>query len=221
MTTTWRKRLPAVLGSLGIIAVMTTLVSYAPTLYRLFCNATGAEGTTRRASADRIVPVGPAANAPAITVYFDSNVSPALGWDFHPAQRSVIVHPGVPTKIYYEAKNDTSDTVVGHATYNVTPYKVAPYFFKIQCFCFTDERLGPHESARMPVVFYIDDQMLKDADARGIRQVTLSYTFFKQDKLSPADVAVVRDLKSGSAALDSSLTTGKPVFDNDAPKRND
>jgi cytochrome c oxidase assembly protein subunit 11 len=136
-------------------------------------------------------------------------------------QKSVVVRPGVPTKIYYEATNDTSETLVGHATYNVAPYKIAPYFFKIQCFCFTDERLGPHETARMPVVFYIDEQMMKDAEARGVRQVTLSYTFFKQDKLSPEDVAAARDLKAGSATLDQSLNTKKAVFDNDAPKRND
>ncbi|MFZ1990827.1 MAG: cytochrome c oxidase assembly protein, partial [Alphaproteobacteria bacterium] len=167
MTPTWRKRLPTVLGALGIIAVMTTLVCYAPTLYRLFCSATGAGGTTRRAAVEKVLSA-PAAG-PEITVYFDSNVSPALGWDFHPAQKSVVVRPGVPAKIYYEATNDTSDTLVGHATYNVTPYKIAPYFFKIQCFCFTDERLGPHETARMPVVFYIDEQMLKDAETRGLR----------------------------------------------------
>ena len=219
MSPTWRKRLPAVLGSLGIIAVMTTLVCYAPTLYRLFCSATGAGGTTRRATVDKVVSA-PAAG-PGITVYFDSNVSPALGWDFHAVQKSVVVRPGVPTKIYYEATNDTSDTLVGHATYNVTPYKIAPYFFKIQCFCFTDERLGPHETARMPVVFYIDEQMLKDSETRDLRQVTLSYTFFKEDKLKPDAVAAARDLKAGSAAIDETLKTTKPTFDNDAPKRND
>ena len=219
MTPTWRKRLPTVLGALGIVAVMVTLVCYAPTLYRLFCSATGAGGTTRRAGAEKVVSA-PAAG-PEITVYFDSNVAPALGWNFHAVQKSVVVRPGVPTKIYYEATNDTSDTLVGHATYNVTPYKIAPYFFKIQCFCFTDERLGPHETARMPVVFYIDEQMLKDSETRDLRQVTLSYTFFKEDKLKPDAVAAARDLKAGSAALDESLKTNKPTFDNDAPKRND
>ncbi|HXZ67569.1 MAG TPA: cytochrome c oxidase assembly protein [Alphaproteobacteria bacterium] len=220
MTPTWRKRLPTILGALGMIAVMTTLVCYAPTLYRLFCGATGAGGTTRRADASKIVAQDP--KGPAITVYFDANVSPALGWDFRPVQRSVVVHPGVPAKIYFEATNDTSDTLVGHATYNVTPYKIAPYFFKIQCFCFTDERLGPHQTAKMPVLFYLDEQMLKDPQTSYLRQVTLSYTFFKQDKLSAGEVGAARDLKKGSAALDVSLTTNnKQAFDNDAPKRND
>ena len=181
MTPRWRKQLPTILGALGMIAVMSTLVTFAPTLYRLFCGATGASGTTQRAAAARAVAHDP--SGPAITVYFDSNVAPGLGWDFRPLQRSVVVHPGVPTRIYYEATNDTSETLVGHATYNVTPFQVAPYFFKIQCFCFTDERLGPHESAKMPVLFYVDEHMLKDGDVGKVRQITLSYTFFKQ-KLS-------------------------------------
>jgi len=218
MTPLWRKRLPTILGALGMIAVMTALVVYAPTLYRLFCGATGAGGTTRRAKAGQ--PIARDAGGPAITVFFDATVSPELGWDFHPLQRSVVVHPGVPAKIYFEAINDTSETIVGHATYNVTPYQVAPYFFKIQCFCFTDERLGPHESARMPVLFYIDEQMLKDSDAAPVRQVTLHYTFFKEDKLSKGQVAAARDLKGGSAAEDASIGTNqKQAFDNDAPKR--
>lgn len=218
MTPLWRKRLPTILGALGMIAVMTTLVIYAPTLYRLFCNATGAAGTTQRANASQAIAQD--ADGPAITVYFDSTVSPELGWDFRPLQRSVVVHPGMPTRIYYEATNDTSETVVGRATYNVTPYKVAPYFFKIQCFCFTDERLGPHETAKMPVLFYVDEHMLKDADAGDVRQITLSYTFFKE-KLSPDQVAAARDLKGGSAAEDASLSANdKQAFDNDAPKRN-
>ncbi len=219
MTPIWRKRLPTILGALGMIAVMSTLVSYAPTLYRLYCAATGAAGTTQRAKPGQAIAKD--VNGPAITVYFDSTVAPGLGWTFRPLQRSVVVHPGVPTKIYYEATNDTSETLVGRATYNITPFQVAPYFFKIQCFCFTDERLGPHQSAKMPVLFYVDEHMLKDSDVRDVRQITLSYTFFKQDKMTPDKVASARDLKTGSAAEDASISTNnKQAFDNDAPRRN-
>jgi cytochrome c oxidase assembly protein subunit 11 len=67
--------------------------------------------------------------------------------------------------------------VVARATFNVTPYKAAPYFFKIECFCFTEEKLGPGESARMPLVLYVDEQMLEDPDTAEVRDITLSYTF--------------------------------------------
>src|SRR3546814_15735272 len=83
--------------------------------------------------------------------------------------------------LYYYAKNLSDKSIVARATYNVTPLKVGPYFFKIECFCFTEERLGPGESARMPLVFYVDSQMRKDPDTKEVRTVTLSYPFYKQE----------------------------------------
>ena len=55
--------------------------------------------------------------------------------------------------------------IVGHATFNVTPDRVGPYFKKIECFCFTEERLGPHQSAEMPVDFFVDPRLGKDVNA--------------------------------------------------------
>ena len=106
----------------------------------------------------------------------------------------------------------------GIAVYNVTPYSIAPYFYKIECFCFTDEKLDPGEEAHMPVVFYIDQSMLDDAQARGYGRVTLSYTFFAQ-KPSAKKLDAARELNSGSKAEAADIEDGKPpAFDNDAPR---
>lgn len=202
----------------GLMAVMIGLVAYSPTLYRLFCAATGYGGSVQRAAAAEV------AEAPAaderVTVYFDSNVAPGLDWDFRPEQREVTTRVGEPTKIYYYAKNRTDHPVIARAVYNVTPYKIAPYFFKIQCFCFTEERLGPGESARMPVVFYVDEQMMKDKNTDEVRDITLSYTFFEATDPSADAAQAARDLKAGSKALDTKLESGAEVgFDNDARRR--
>jgi cytochrome c oxidase assembly protein subunit 11 len=66
------------------------------------------------------------------------------------------------------------------ATYSVTPGQVAPYFSKIQCFCFEEQRLNAGETVDMPVFFYIDPDFVNDPNMRGIEQVTLSYTFFSK-----------------------------------------
>ena len=109
---------------------------------------------------------------------------------------------------------------VARATFNVTPYKAAPYFFKIACFCFTDEKLAPGESAHMPLVLYVDKQLLKDPNTRDVGEITLSYTFFKQKDLSADQVAAARDLGTGSKKTDRNLKqTGSVDFDNDAPRR--
>lgn len=208
-------RKATVFGAVIILAGMTGLVSYAPTLYRLFCQATGYGGTVRRAEAVEL----PAASDQTITVHFDANVHPGLDWEFRPEQLQVKTHYSQPTKVYYYAKNNTNHTVVARAVFNVTPYQAAPYFFKIECFCFTEERLEPGESARMPLVFYVDEQMMEDKDTKALHSVTLSYTFFKQDNLTPEQVKAARDLGSGSKALDDSLQKdGVASFDNDAPR---
>jgi cytochrome c oxidase assembly protein subunit 11 len=45
-------------------------------------------------------------------------------------------------------------------------------------FCFDEQRLKPHETVEMPVLFYLDPDILKDKNVRDIDNVVLSYTFF-------------------------------------------
>ncbi len=200
-----------------IVASMGVLVAYSPTLYRMFCDLTGFGGTVRRAAAPA---PGAVASSETITVNFDANVDPKLPWEFRPEQRSVETRFGEPTRVNYFARNNSDETVVARATFNVTPFKTAPYFFKIECFCFTEERLGPGESAQMPLVLYIDEQLLKDASTQEVRTITLSYTFYKQEDLSSEEVDAARDLKAGSREIDAKLDSADTVeFQNDAPRR--
>ena len=200
-----------------LLAISTGLVSYSPTLYRMFCNLTGYGGTVQRAVAKQAV--APISNE-KITVSFDANVAPGLSWEFRPEQHKVETRIGEPTKVYYYARNNSDETQIAQATYNVTPYQAAPYFFKIECFCFTQEKLGPGESARMPLVFYVDEEMLNDTDAKGAHDITLSYTFFRQKNLTAKEVAAARDLKAGSEEKDSKLKSAASAqFENDAPRQ--
>jgi len=208
--------LPLLALQVTVLAVMIGLVSYSPTLYRLFCEATGYGGTINRAEAS----LTPATSGRTVTVRFDANVAPGLDWEFAPGQRTVEARIGEPTKAYYTARNTSDETIVAHATFNVTPYQLAPYFFKIECFCFTEERLGPGESATMPLVFYLDEEMLNDKDAADISTVTLSYTFFRQTGLTPEEIAAARDLAAESVTLDARLAEeGTASFANDAPRQ--
>jgi cytochrome c oxidase assembly protein subunit 11 len=168
-----RRNLAVLAGALLAIAAMTTLVSYSVTLYRLFCAATGYNGTTRRAASDDA-----ARAAETVTVRFNTDVAPDLPWRFVPEQGEVTVHFGDQALVYFKATNLSDQPLVGHATYNVEPDVVGRYFNKIQCFCFTEERLAPHQTVDMPVVFFVDPAMLKDPNAGYLRSITLSYTFF-------------------------------------------
>ena len=73
-------------------------------------------------------------------------------------------------------QNTTDRTIVGSATYNVTPLKAGIYFNKVECFCFTEQLLGAGESREMPVYFYIKPDL-----PEHIEDITLSYTFYQTD----------------------------------------
>ena len=167
-------KLATLFGLLCAVGVMTTLVSYSVTLYRLFCQVTGAYGTTQRVTADNV-----SQSSRIVTVSFDTNVAPGMNWRFQPVQRQVHVHLGQETLVFFRAENLTDHEMVGHATFNITPLKAGPYFKKIECFCFTEERLAPHQSAEMPVDFYVDPRLATDPNTSEVGYLTLSYTFFE------------------------------------------
>ena len=58
------------------------------------------------------------------------------------------VVPGETALAFYTAHNPTDRAVTGIATYNVIPFEAGQYFNKIQCFCFEEQRLNPHEEVQ-------------------------------------------------------------------------
>jgi cytochrome c oxidase assembly protein subunit 11 len=160
---------------LGAVILGMAGLSFASVpLYRLFCQVTGYGGTTQRAAS------APAEIAGAIvTVRFDAAIAPDLAWEFRPLVSEVRLHPGEQREVFYRATNRSAEPVTGTATFNVTPTKSGIYFDKLQCFCFTEQRLMPGESRDMGVVFFVDPDLLQDPGTRDVRTITLSYTMFR------------------------------------------
>ena len=160
---------------LSVAGGMVGLAYASVPLYRLFCQVTGFGGTPRTEAASAPTRI----DDRVVTVRFDANVNAGLPWNFRPEQREVKVRAGETALAYFLARNDAHEEVVGHATFNVTPFKAGPYFVKVQCFCFTEQRLAPGQEERMPVSFFVDPAMFDDPDARDVSAITLSYTFFR------------------------------------------
>ena len=160
-----------VLAVLGI-CFMTGLAFASVPLYRMFCEATGLNGTTGRALA------APGATEHQVVIQFDSNLAPNMPWRFRPESRADTVDVGARDLAFFLATNTADHPVTGTATYNVTPAIAGKYFTKIQCFCFTEQTLKPGETVRMPVIFFVDPKILDDPDTRDVQAITLSYTFF-------------------------------------------
>lgn len=172
-----RGRRITALALVGVVAGMTGLAFASVPLYRLFCQVTGYGGTPRVALDGR--PGAADTAGRSITVRFDANVNPALPWRFKPEQHRIQVPLGESTLAVYRAENLSDTAITGTATFNVTPNKAAPYFVKVQCFCFDEQRLEAHGGADMPVSFYVDPAIADDPDTKDVSTITLSYTFFR------------------------------------------
>lgn len=108
-----------------------------------------------------------------VVIEFDSNTQ-RLAWTFRPIDPHVQVHPGAVTQVMYEVRNTLDRPVTGQAVPSYGPQRAGQYFKKLECFCFQQQTLGPHETRLMPVVFVIDPQLPED-----LGTITLSYTFFE------------------------------------------
>lgn len=161
-------------GLLCFIGGMVALTFASAPLYRVFCQATGFGGTTQTAKA-----APGATGARPVEILFNADVAPGLNWAFEPEQRHMTVRPGEQSLALFRATNRSDHEITGTATYNVTPDAAGLYFDKIQCFCFSEQRLGPGETAELPVTFFVDPAIAADPNARDIPAITLSYTFFQ------------------------------------------
>ena len=183
-----RVGLYALLGALFMLALGYASVP----LYRMFCQATGFNGTTQRASDSQASAVK--VSAATISVRFDGNIDRDLPWSFSPVQVTQTVKLGARSLALFRARNLSDQAIVGRASFNVSPDEAGKYFNKIQCFCFTEQTLQPGQDVRMPVTYYVDPAILQDEEARAIKQITLSYTFH-EDKEATAALAEKRAAK--------------------------
>jgi len=163
---------------LAIFAMMVGVAFAAVPLYRAFCQATGFNGTVRRvATAPTVIGAG------VVTVAFDTNVR-GLAWQFSPNVPSQTVRPGATNLAFFKVTNTSDQPLTGRAVYNVTPESAGGYFSKLECFCFKNQTLAPHQTAEFPVVYYVDPRFGQNDDTRGIQQITLSYTFYPAQPLA-------------------------------------
>jgi cytochrome c oxidase assembly protein subunit 11 len=149
-------------------------------LYKLFCQATGFDGTVRKAEAKptRILDR-------KVTIRFDANIR-ELPWQFQTLQASQDIRIGDTGLAFFKVTNPTDKPQTGRALYNVVPESAGPYFQKLECFCFSSQTIQPHQTVEFPVVYFVDPQFADDPETKGKNEITLSYTFFPAVEEDPA-----------------------------------
>jgi len=166
----------------GIVVLMAAVALYSVPMYRIFCSKnTGIFGTKDPRIGkftDKIEEMNTVKNR-QIKVNFMSEGGSRMQWNFKPQQNQVTTCPGETSLVFYTAKNDSDDQIVGVSTYWIEPPEAAAYFNKIQCFCFDQQILDPHEEVDLPVFFFIDPDFDVDPYLIDIDEISLTYTFFK------------------------------------------
>jgi cytochrome c oxidase assembly protein subunit 11 len=161
-------------AAFGVVAGMVGLSFAAVPLYDLFCRVTGYNGTPMIGTRAPDQP-----GEAVVTIRFNANTQPNLPWRFEPAQPAVQLRVGEEAVGFYRARNLSSAPATGVSTYNVTPEVVGRYFHKTACFCFEEQTLTPGQEVDMPLAFWVDPRIATDPNTRGIRTITVSYTFFR------------------------------------------
>ena len=169
-------------GAAAIAVAMIGLTYAAAPFYAAFCRATGYEGTPQVVSrADQSV------GRRMIRVAFDANVAPGLNWRLEPETDAIWVRTGQTATVYFRVRSLDDRPTAANATYNVAPQVSGAWFDKIQCFCFSEQHLGPRESAEWPVVFFLDPKLETDESMAKVDSITLSYTLFASPAAHDSD----------------------------------
>jgi cytochrome c oxidase assembly protein subunit 11 len=186
-----RRNRAVALGVVGVFVAMVGASYAAVPLYKAFCQATGYDGTVKRAQAapDQVL-------ADQLTIRFDVNVRD-LPWDFTAQDKSQLVKIGETRVAIFKVTNRSNTAQTGRAVFNVVPEQAGAYFEKLSCFCFTNQTIQPGQTVEMPVLYFVDPKYATDFETKGKKEVTLSYTFYPAVDAKPAVAASAKSPKAG------------------------
>src|SRR3569623_130206 len=183
------KRRPLRVGLVaGLVALGMVGAAYASApLYKAFCQLTGFDGTVRKAAAAPTVQLDR-----TLRVAFDTNVRDGLPWTFRPEKPSVEVRIGATGMAFFKVTNNSDRAITGRAVYNVEPEQAGAYLQKLQCICFTEQTLLPHQTAEFPMIFFVDPGFVNDRDTQKFTDIALSYTFFPVEPAKAAKTSATK-----------------------------
>lgn len=157
---------------LGAVAMFGFGFALVP-LYDVFCDITGLNGKVDGQYTTYVAEDVAIDLSRTITVQFVAHNNADMGWAFRPMVAQVEVHPGELTEVAFYARNPSDHEMVAQAVPTITPWEVADYMHKTECFCFTQQVLAAGESIEMPLLFFIDQDI-----PEGVTKLTLSYALF-------------------------------------------
>jgi len=108
-----------------------------------------------------------------VTIDFIANLPSVGNWEFRPITKSLEVHPGQLYEADFFAHNLTGHDTTAQAVPDIVPSKLAAWFHKTECFCFSPQNFKRDEQRVMPVRFFVDPDL-----PSYVGHLTLAYTFY-------------------------------------------
>jgi cytochrome c oxidase assembly protein subunit 11 len=179
----------AVTGATVAVSTCLTMMGFAylsVPLYKVLCQKYGWQGTVDRGTDAKLLELidfrrkrDTTKKQKKIVIRFETRVDPSLPWKFEPVQSYVVAAPGETALAFFSVYNYSKRPITAVSTYGVLPFKTGPYFVKVQCFCFEEQRVRSKEKVDMPVLFYIDPKFEQDLLMEDVTDIVLSYNFFE------------------------------------------
>ena len=189
----------------AVVATFVAMVgaSYAAVpIYKAFCQATGFDGTTKRAEAAPTEVLGK-----TLRIRFDANVRD-LPWDFQALQTNQTIKIGETKVAIFRVTNHSDKPMTGRAVFNVVPEQAGPYFEKLSCFCFTDQTIQAGQTVEMPVLYFVNPKYADDYETRGTGELTLSYTFYPAVDAKPVAATAKASVAKPASGLGGPAAAG-------------
>lgn len=149
-------------------------------LYSVFCKLTGINGKTAT-TATQLKPTE--VDSRSIRVEFIARTDSSLPWNFSPEIDRIEVHLGEIKVVNFFVENITNESMTAQAVPSVSPGVGAEHFKKMECFCFTQQRLEAKQRKAMRLQFFVDPAL-----PAQVNTLTLSYTLYRADKAKPVAV---------------------------------
>lgn len=145
-------------------------------LFRVYCSDLGLS-----VPADQKVVSSNAAPDPGrrVDISFTGVAAAGLFVTLNPKDPLQTVAIGQRTENQYTFVNKTDKTVRFRAIHDIYPGAAAEHMALIQCFCFSDHTLAPHETLTLPVIYRITPGLSQD-----VQRASVIYTL---EPLAPAN----------------------------------
>lgn len=94
-------------------------------------------------------------------IHFDTLTTQKQKVNFDILQNKIYICPGETNLAFFRIANLTNEVLNAFSVYVVSPTDYTPFINKLQCFCYEELLLFPNETVDLPVLFRIEQDILK------------------------------------------------------------